>query len=495
MLLYAARAVVRRLLSPYWTTQRLMNSDPVGYGHAAHRTESDRPGSLDDLSLASHTECQHFSFEIPTGQTVPSLTTEIARRFVTDQIPRIATMANSPTDPADKAAAEATTANSPTDPADKAAAEAAAARAQRQADYGDISDEDYSMILYGVPVAAGIMPSSVPLRCYTKKASTTKNIYVVPKSAEGLPIEITPPKIFARREVLEEGHSFGFNEPGNVFAVNLTIKLVMAMCDKQKEREEKQRKAGKTINLGGPLAQNGPFMKLYWEEINSHSEKLQLDEPISNVDRINRCVWKLWRYFDPKYEINHGFQQILLEYVNIRLGHNKKDADEYEAMVWACNEYFSRDRQINSVHYAEYWTVPLIHAINWHIRVRLPRWRPLIFSMNAEGQEVLKKARAKTSKWIELPAVPQKRKRGKSKKGAAKKDESEEKAPKGYKVAVLPLDIKNFELFLTENAAEVPEVAVEQEVVADDSHEDDDLDKKPAAKPDDPSPDVQVGEV
>ena len=116
-----------------------MNSDPVEYGHAAHRTESDRLGSLDDLSLASHTECQHFSFEIPTGQTVPSLTTEIARRFVTDQIPRIATMANSPTDPADKAAAEATTANSPTDPADKAAAEAAAARAQRQADYGDIS--------------------------------------------------------------------------------------------------------------------------------------------------------------------------------------------------------------------------------------------------------------------------------------------------------------------------------------------------------------------
>ena len=151
----------------------------------------DRPGLLDDLS---HAECQHFSFEIPTDQKVPLLTTEIAQHFVMDQIPRIATMANSSTDPADKAAEEAAT------------------LAKRQEEYGDISDEDYSMIQNGVMTSFGPVPSLVPVQHYKTKATSTKIVPVVLKTSEGLPIEVKQVKVLLKREVLPKNLR-GFQAP------------------------------------------------------------------------------------------------------------------------------------------------------------------------------------------------------------------------------------------------------------------------------------------
>ena len=140
-------------------------------------------------------------------------------------------------------------------------------------------------------------------------------------------------------------------------------------------------------------------MQVIQEEQNTLCECAGLERE-TQTKRLSKTLWRIWQGFcsdDPK---NAALEDILIYYSKIRLGIIKHDADEYKAMVDACNQYMV-SYEAGSVRPLEAWMLPVLHAIHYHMQLHYTgRLRPLLFADGMIQCHTLAGARALTSKTI-----------------------------------------------------------------------------------------------
>ena len=194
----------------------------------------------------------------------------------------------------------------------------------------------------------------------------------------------------------------------------------------------KQKELDIKCNIGGKKKEQEHFFDVIEEEIQDLA--LEGDVGVSQVNKTkqHRMLWRVWTGYSGKTLENTALREILTIYCQIRLGYTRVDADEYEAMVAACNHWYARNNLGQNIPTAEHWTLPIIHVMNWHLRINYPQFRPLVFARSSDKHAALKAVR-------ELTSV---------RHTHEERDGKRPRLAEPYQTACLPLDIRNFRAFL-----------------------------------------------
>ena len=380
-------------------------------GKAAEEHQSD---------LAVH---RHFSFEIPTKEVQSRLTTENAQHSASNRFPSFANMAD---------------ANNNEDQA------AQATQAARIRDYGVITDEAYNLITQGVTEDGVLIPPTLVDADYAAK-QTTQQMVPMKRPPARRTVPVRPPQrtlgIYVQdpnvvdmvlKEVLPEGHHFTFNEPENTYAISIVTKVTKRMEEAVIERAARQRDRDGKANMGGKKGEQEHFFDVIEEEIQALALEADVGVSQTHKGKQHRMLWRVWTGYSTSTLENVALREILTIYCQIRLGYTRVDADEYKAMVAACNRWYFRNNPGQTIPTAEHWTLPIIHVMNWHLRINYPQFRPLVFARSSDKHAALQAVRDLTS----------------VRHTHEERDGKRPRLEEPYKTACLPLDIRNFRAFL-----------------------------------------------
>ena len=398
-------------------------------------------GPLVSENRASLSETPHYSFENPTSNAVPPLTIEDRPKSSTSfYFHPAANMAARPNNdapippedndgPAPPGGLQDPEAEAPE------AEDAANAAAQLPAlpDYGTLTAAQIVLINQGTP-SQYADKASVSLEMAYKKETPAAVAGTRRQGTLGLWRDTS-------REVREvqvvEGspYVFPFNDEGNTYAIN-----VAARCSVRLHALVTRDGRGRGI-----LPEKTAFLQVIQQEQDDLCDRAGFERETQHK-RTAMTLWRIWQGFCSSEPQNPQLEDILIFYAQIRLGLIKHDADEYKAMVYACNHYMA-SFEGGDPRPLEVWTLPAIHALHFHMKLYYTgRLRPLLFADTLLQHQELTIARALTSKTITYQEAPEEEEAG----AKRKRDDEDDDTPitHRYQVAKIPNDIHNFREFL-----------------------------------------------
>lgn len=203
------------------------------------------------------------------------------------------------------------------------------------------------------------------------------------------------------------GDCVHLNEPNNLYAKKLLTKIIYHMRARQENRAAENEDNDDDDEVPTPRrAGNRIGERRSMDAIMNHEAERLIDlgnytpEPITQrrrqVYRLVLCGFTTETY------TNETLDQILVNFVRIRLGDFPKDCDELGAAVWAVKMFYDDVVPDSNESGRGLWTLPVVHLLNGHMIHR--GMFPLAFHQDGDRDEQIgnnERAAHSDTIWIE----------------------------------------------------------------------------------------------